>query len=172
MAWLETFSASLQDASRAHMLQLVERDYPDTHQLAAACVCSDSGVVAVADEFWEALPLGHMSDEEFRTIEREIVALYALNLKDGREHHGALAMAMDAAQPTKPAMEPSPVAKPPAAKNERGQHSLSPFACGAAARYYTASFLWAEQGFRDTPFAWVYEVAGQAAAPPTPETIT
>ena len=113
VAWLGTFSAGLQDATRAHMLQLVERDYPDTHQLAAACVCGDSGVVAVADEFWEALPLGHMSDEEFRTIEREIVALYALNQKDGRERHGALAMTMDAAQPPKPAVEPEPVAAKP-----------------------------------------------------------
>ena len=126
VAWLGTFSTGLQDATRAHMLQLVERDYPDTHQLAAACVCGDSGVVAVADEFWEALPLGHMSDEEFRTIEREIVALYALNQKDGREHHGALAMTMDAAQPPKPAVEPEPVAKPPAAKTSEVSTACRP----------------------------------------------
>ena len=126
VAWLGTFSTGLQDATRAHMLQLVERDYPDTHQLAAACVCGDSGVVAVADEFWEALPLGHMWDEEFRTIEREIVALYALNQKDGREHHGALAMTMDAAQPPKPAVEPEPVAKPPAAKTSEVSTACRP----------------------------------------------
>ena len=69
VAWHGTFSTSLQDATRAHKLQLVEREYPDTRQLAAACVSRDSGVVGASDEFWASLPLAHMSDADIRTIE-------------------------------------------------------------------------------------------------------
>ena len=100
MAWLGTFSASLRDdATRAHLLQLLEREYPDTHQLAAACISDDSGSVGVADEFWESLPLAQMSDEDLKTIERAIVALYADILEDGRAYHGALGAAMGASPP-------------------------------------------------------------------------
>lgn len=115
VAWLGTFSANLQDATRVRVLKLVQQHYPDTHQLAAACVSDDSDTVAVAEEFWAALPLEHMSDEEIRTIEQQIVDLYADTRADGRRYRGALAVAMDAARPAKPATAPKPDAAMPSA---------------------------------------------------------
>ena len=90
-AWLRAFSTGLQDATRTCMLQLVEQ-YPDTHQLAAACASSSDGVVCVADEVWDALPLAEMTDADILLIEREIVGLC------GQRHRGAIEAAMTAEQ--------------------------------------------------------------------------
>ena len=106
--WLSTFSASLENATRAHLLKLLENDFPDTSQLVAACTRDAIGTVSVADEFWTCLPLADISDEDIRTIERAIVGLYASSQEDGRSYHGALSAAMDPAARLKPAAAPTP----------------------------------------------------------------
>ena len=93
--WLGTFSASLQDATRAHLSQLLTKEYPDTLQLVAACISPPTGIVRVADEFWEGLPLADMTNGDIRTIECEIVSLYARTLEDGRDYRGALGASME-----------------------------------------------------------------------------
>lgn len=91
--WLSNFAANLEESTRGHLLQLLQRDYPDTNMLAAACVCYGGGVVGVADEFWTALPLAHMSNKDIFTIEREVVSLYAASRADGLGYRGSLAAA-------------------------------------------------------------------------------
>ena len=112
VVWLSSFSAHLQESTRAEMVELLRRDYPDTHQLAAACVSDGFGVVAVADEFWAALPLAHMSDEDIRTIERGVVGLYADRCGDGRAYRGALAASMEKSPPCAEASAPEVAAAP------------------------------------------------------------
>jgi hypothetical protein len=90
-AWLQTFQADLQDATRACMLQIVEQ-YPDTRQLAAACASGSDGVVCVADEIWAALPLAQMADADILLIEHEVVGLC------GQRPRGAVEAAMAAVQ--------------------------------------------------------------------------
>ena len=133
VAWLASFSARLQESTRAHMLQLLQREYPDTLQLAATCVSDAAGRVGVADEFWAALPLAHMSDEDITTIERAIVALYAESRKDEREYRGALPTSTDkpfAAEAAATEAAGTVGAAPPAAV----QHTQAPLQPAIASR--------------------------------------
>ena len=99
VSWLSNFAANLEEPTRRALLHLLQRDYPTTNMLAAACVSSENGAVSVADEFWTALPLAHVSSKDKLTIEREISSLYAANRADGLEDRGTLGVAASMCAP-------------------------------------------------------------------------